>query len=78
MATMTHRGLCRICAPVKHAMVDSGNGMAPSRCQAIARANVDLLSIGSSHQSHNALDKYPIMHNFVTEICTHVHISVTK
>ena len=30
------------------------------------------------HKSHNALDKYPTMHNFVTEMCTHVHISVTK
>ena len=31
-----------------------------------------------SHKSHNALDKYPTMHNFVTEMYTHVHISVTK
>ena len=29
-----------------------------------------------SHKSHNALDKYPTMHHFVTEMCTHVHISV--
>ena len=34
--------------------------------------------IDSSHNSHNALDKYPTMHHFVTEMCTCVHISVTK
>ena len=31
-----------------------------------------------SHKSHNALDKYSTMHHFVAEMCTHVHISVTK
>ena len=31
-----------------------------------------------SHKSQNASDKYPIMNHFVTEMCTHVHISVTK
>ena len=31
-----------------------------------------------SHKPHNASDQYPIMHCFVTEMCTHVHISVTK
>ena len=31
-----------------------------------------------SHKSHNASDKYPTMQHFVTEMCTHVHISVTK
>ena len=30
------------------------------------------------HQSHNASEKYPRMHHFVTEMCTHVHISVTE
>ena len=35
-------------------------------------------SIDPSHKSHNASHKYPIMHHFVTEMCTHVHISVTK
>ena len=30
------------------------------------------------HESHNALVPYPTMHHFVTEICTCVHISVTK
>ena len=30
------------------------------------------------HKSHKASDKYPPMHHFVTEMCTHVHISVTK
>ena len=29
-----------------------------------------------SHRSHNALVKYPTMHYYVIEICTHVHISV--
>ena len=31
-----------------------------------------------SHKSHNALDKYPAMQYFVTEMCSNVHISVTK
>ena len=34
---------------------------------------VDLL-----HKSHNAPVPYPTMHHFVTEMCTCVHISVTK
>ena len=34
--------------------------------------------INPSHKSHNASDIYPTMHHFVTEMCTHVHISVTK
>ena len=34
--------------------------------------------IDPSHKSHIASDKYSIMHHFVTEMCTHVHISVTK
>ena len=33
--------------------------------------------IDPSHKAHNASD-YPTMHHFVTEMCTHVHISVTK
>ena len=37
-----------------------------------------LSSIDPSHKSHNASDKYPTMHYFATELCTHVHISVTK
>ena len=36
------------------------------------------LSTDPSQESHNASDKYPTMHYFVTEMCTHVHISVTK
>ena len=32
--------------------------------------------IAPYHKSHNALDKYPKMHHFVTEMCTCVHISV--
>ena len=31
-----------------------------------------------SHKSHNASQKYPTMHYFVTELGTHLHISVTK
>ena len=34
--------------------------------------------IEPSHKSHNASDKYPTMHPFVTEMCTSVHISVKK
>ena len=30
------------------------------------------------HKSHNALGGYLTMDHFVTEMCTHVHISVTK
>ena len=30
------------------------------------------------HKSHNAIVSYPRMQHFVTEICTCVHISVTK
>ena len=30
------------------------------------------------HKSHNAPELYPTMHQFVTEMCTHVHISVKK
>ena len=30
------------------------------------------------HKSHNASYIYTIMHHFVTEMCTHVHIFVTK
>ena len=35
-------------------------------------------SIDPSNKSHNVLGKYPTMHHFVTEMCTRVHISVTK
>ena len=31
-----------------------------------------------SHKSLNVLYKYPTMHHFVTEMCTHVYISITK
>ena len=34
--------------------------------------------IDKSHKSSNAPVKYPTMHHFVTEMCTRVHISVTK
>ena len=30
------------------------------------------------YNSHNASVTYPILHQFVTEMCTYVHISVTK
>ena len=34
----------------------------------------------SCHKSHNKSDKYkyPTMHHSVTEMCMHVHISITK
>ena len=35
-------------------------------------------TIDPFHKSHNASYIYPTMHHFVTEMCTHVHISVTK
>ena len=31
-----------------------------------------------SHKSHNASNKHHTMHHFVTEMCIHGHISVTK
>ena len=34
--------------------------------------------IDQAHKSHNAPDEYPTMQHFVTEMCTYVHISVTK
>ena len=34
--------------------------------------------IDPSHKSHNALEKYPTMHHFETEMCTHTPISFTK
>ena len=37
-----------------------------------------VLGIDTSHIAHKALDKYPTIHHFVTEMCTHVHISATK
>ena len=36
------------------------------------------LVIDPSHKSQNASVPYPTMHHFVTEMFTHVHISVTK
>ena len=35
-------------ASVNWIIIDSGNGLAPVRCQAIARPNADLLSLGLS------------------------------
>ena len=42
------------------------------------RRNIYLSLIDPFHKSQNASDKYHTMHHFVTEMCTHVHISVTK
>ena len=36
------------------------------------------IAIDPSHKSNNVLDKYPTMHQYVTEMYTCVHISVTK
>ena len=33
--------------------------------------------LNPSHKPHNALHKYPTVPHFVTEMCTHLHISVT-
>ena len=35
-------------------------------------------AMDTSHKSHNAQIPYPTMHHFGTEMCTCVHISVTK
>ena len=32
-----------------------------------------IVAIDPSHKSHNALHKYPIMHLFLTEMCTRAH-----
>ena len=34
--------------------------------------------IGLSHKSHDSQVPYATMHHLVTEVCVHVHISVTK
>ena len=39
----------------------------------ISKAKIDLL-----YKSYSALVPYPTMHHFVTRMCTHVHIRVTK
>ena len=49
-----------------------------SSCVWASAVNISHESIDPSHKSHNALDKYPKMHHFVTEMCTRVQISVTK
>ena len=36
------------------------------------------ISVHPFHKSHNASEEYPTMHHFITEMCTYVHISVTK
>ena len=40
--------------------------------------NMYNVKINPFHKFLKASDNYPNMHNFVTEMCTHVHISVTK
>ena len=57
-----------------------------NQCVNVNSQNVKVLIILSwlpgriqpSHKSHYASDKSPTMHHFVTEMCTQVHISVTK
>ena len=34
-----------------------------------------LITVHSSHKYHNALDSYPKMYHFITELFTHVYIS---
>ena len=36
------------------------------------------MAMDLSHKPHNPLSKYPTIHDFVTEMCTHAHISITK
>ena len=36
--------------------------------------NYKSTNLDPSHKSHNAFDKYPTMHQCITEMCTHVHI----
>ena len=43
-----------------------------------SQQSASLVLIDPSHKSHHASHRYPIMHHFVTEMCLHVHISVTK
>ena len=38
----------------------------------------DIVAIDLFHKTHNAPVPYPTAHHFVTEMCTCVHISVTK
>ena len=45
---------------------------------ATTRDLAHLFEINPSHKSTNASDKYSTIHHFVTEICTHVQISVIK
>ena len=49
--------------------------------QTLSKQNWNILSNTvkiPSHKFHNASDNYPTTHHFVTEMCTHVHISVTE
>ena len=54
---------------IKHLIVLRDVGMTP---QFLLRL------IDPFHKSQNASDKYPTVHQFVAEMCAHVHISVTK
>ena len=50
----------------------------PSNMVSTLVCNSGMCSINSSHKSHDTLDKYPTRHHFATEMCTHMHISVTN
>ena len=64
------------------------NHFALNRWQAITKINTDWVlahiwvithgRIDLLHKSHNTPVPYPTMYHFVTEMCTGVHISVTK
>ena len=73
-ATSHHMGQC--CQSSCHHMVSLGlNELKADICNINA---IHSSGKESSHKSHNVLDRNPTMHQFVTEMCTHVHISVTK
>ena len=54
------------------------SGLSPVRRHATWQSNAGLALRVPSHKSRMTSDKYPTMHNFVTEMCTHVYICVTK
>ena len=56
---------CEICEMALH-----------RRCIVACQLDIPQRRIGPSHKPHNATDKYPTMHRFVIEMCTHMHIFV--
>ena len=54
------------------------SGYAPSKSVNKQATSQHINPIDPSHKSQNASGKYPTIQHFVTEMCTHVHISVTK